>query len=74
MRADALSAPLNPIVSLLTRHRGPPLDEEELRSQWNDAVHPEVGQVEKNKVFITIQSFPAALELVYRLMCWFQLR
>jgi hypothetical protein len=48
--------------------------DEELRSQRNDAVYPAAGQVEKNKVFITIQSFPAALELVYRLMCWFQLR
>jgi len=48
--------------------------DEELRSQRNDAVHPAAGQIEKNKVFITIQSFPAALELVYRLMCWFQLR
>jgi len=42
--------------------------DEELRSQRNDAAHPAAGQVEKNKAFITILSFPAALELVYRLM------
>ena len=45
-----------------------------IRSQRNDAVHPHIGEVNKTKVFLTIQAFPAALEVVYRLIEWFNNR
>ena len=47
---------------------------ETIRVQRNDAVLPQGGQVEKTKGFLTIQSFPAALELAYRLTGWFEAR
>ena len=40
--------------------------------QRNDAVHPAAGRAERMKVFLTIQTFPAALEVVYRLIAWFR--
>lgn len=44
---------------------------EMIRTQRNDAVHPAVGQVNKIKVFLVTQTLPAALEVVYRLIEWF---
>ncbi len=44
---------------------------EMIRVQRNDAVHPDVGEVNKTKVFLVIQTFPAALQVVYRLIEWF---
>jgi len=47
---------------------------EMIRAQRNDAVHPDIGEVNKTKVFLTIQTFPSALEVVYRLIEWFNKR
>ena len=44
---------------------------EMIRVQRNDAVHPATGEVNRTKVFLTIQALPAALEVVYRLIEWF---
>lgn len=44
---------------------------EMIRVQRNDAVHPDIGEVNKTKVFLTIQTFPAALEVICRLIEWF---
>ncbi len=44
---------------------------EMIRVHRNEAVHPTVAQVNRNKLILVIQSFPAALELVYRLRGWF---
>lgn len=46
---------------------------EMVRVQRNDAVHPAAGQVSRAKVFLTLQTLPAALECVYRLIDWFSL-
>lgn len=45
---------------------------EMIRVQRNDAVHPAAAQVNKTKVFLTIQAMPSALEVLYRLMNWFK--
>lgn len=47
---------------------------EMIRAQRNDAVHPDIGEVNKTKIFLTIQTFPTALEVVYRLLEWFNKR
>jgi len=44
---------------------------EMIRVQRNDAVHPDIGEVNKTKVFLVIQTFPGALEVTYRLIKWF---
>ena len=44
---------------------------EMIRVHRNDSVHPEAGKCSREKVFSTIQSFPGALEVVYRLVDWF---
>lgn len=44
---------------------------EMIRVQRNDAVHPAAGQVNRTKVFLTIQALPSALEVIYRLIEWF---
>jgi hypothetical protein len=44
---------------------------EMIRVQRNDAVHPAAGEVNKRKVFLTIQAMPAVLETTYRLIEWF---
>lgn len=43
---------------------------EMIRVQRNDAVHPAVGSVNRQKVFISLQVMPAAIEAVYKLMDW----
>ncbi len=43
---------------------------EMVRVQRNDAVHPVVGNVDKAKVFLSLQALPAALEIVYKLIDW----
>ncbi len=45
---------------------------EMIRAHRNDAVHPRVGDVNGTKVFLTIQSFPGALEATFRLVEWFR--
>jgi len=44
---------------------------EMIRVQRNDAVHPAIGEVNRAKVFLTIQTLPPALEVTYRLIEWF---
>lgn len=44
---------------------------EMIRMQRNDAVHPAAGQVNKDKVFLSIQTFPAMLGATYHLIDWF---
>ncbi|MFA5350264.1 MAG: hypothetical protein WC357_02900 [Candidatus Omnitrophota bacterium] len=43
---------------------------EMIRVQRNDAVHPDIGEVNKTKIFLVIQTFPGALEVTYRLIKW----
>jgi len=45
---------------------------EMIRVQRNDAVHPAVGSVNKEKIFLSIHTLPEALRLVYRLIQWFE--
>lgn len=44
---------------------------EMIRAQRNDAVHPVVGEVSRHKVFLSIQTFPVALEVLFRVRDWF---
>jgi len=41
-----------------------------IRVQRNDAVHPVSGQVNRTKVFLSLQTIPAALESIYKLIDW----
>jgi len=43
---------------------------EMIRVQRNDAVHPAAGQVDRTKVFLSLQTLPAALQCVSRLVAW----
>lgn len=45
--------------------------QEAIRVQRNDAVHPAVATVTKDKVFLSLQTFPAALEALERARVWF---
>jgi len=45
---------------------------EMIRVQRNDAVHPVAGKVNKDKVFLSLQSLPTALGLVYRITDWLE--
>ena len=45
---------------------------EMIRVQRNDSVHPVAGQVNRAKIFISIQTIPAALESVSKLIDWFK--
>lgn len=45
---------------------------EMIRVQRNDAVHPITGQVDRTKVFLSLQTIPVALESTYRLINWFK--
>ena len=45
---------------------------EMIRVQRNDAVHPTVGDVNRDKVFLTIQTLPTAISCVYKLIEWFK--
>lgn len=44
---------------------------EMIRVQRNNAVHPTVSKVSREKIFLTLQSFPAAIEAIYRVRDWF---
>lgn len=44
---------------------------EMIRVHRNDSVHPKVSQVNREKVFLTVTSFPGACECVYKLIEWF---
>jgi hypothetical protein len=45
---------------------------EMIRVQRNDAIHPIAGQVNQTKVFLSLQTIPAALESVNKLIDWFK--
>ena len=44
---------------------------EMIRVQRNDAIHPITGQVNRTKVFLSLQTIPVALESINRLIEWF---
>ena len=44
---------------------------EMIRVHRNDAIHPITGQVNRTKVFLSLQTIPVALESVNRLIEWF---
>ncbi len=43
---------------------------EMIRVQRNDAVHPTAGEVNRNKVFLTMQTLPSGIECTYGLIGW----
>jgi hypothetical protein len=45
---------------------------EMIRVQRNDAIHPVCGQVDRTKVFLSLQTIPTALESINRLIDWFK--
>ncbi len=45
--------------------------QEMIRVQRNDAVHPSAGKVSRDSVFLSLQTFPNALSVIYRLANWF---
>ncbi len=45
---------------------------EMMRVQRNDAVHPIAGEVNRDSVFLSLQTFSVALQLVYGLIKWFE--
>jgi hypothetical protein len=45
---------------------------EMIRVHRNEAIHPIAGNVNKTKVFLTIQSLPTIIETIYRLIDWFE--
>jgi hypothetical protein len=45
---------------------------ESIRVQRNDAVHPEAGRVSREKVYISLHAFPKSMQVLYRLLEWFQ--
>jgi len=44
---------------------------EMIRVQRNDAIHPITGQVNRTKVFLSLQTIPTALESINKLIEWF---
>ena len=44
---------------------------EMIRVQRNDAIHPITGQVDRTKVFLSLQTLPTALESINKLIEWF---
>lgn len=44
---------------------------EMIRVQRNDAVHPHAGMVDRDKVFLSLQSFPTGYQVTERLRTWF---
>ena len=44
---------------------------EMIRVQRNDAIRPITGQVDRTKVFLSLQTIPTALESFNRLIEWF---
>jgi len=45
---------------------------EMIRVQRNDAIHPISGQVDRVKVFLSLQTLSTALESIYKLIEWFK--
>jgi hypothetical protein len=45
---------------------------EMVRVQRNEAVHPDFSRVSKEKVYLALLSFPVALQVIYRLIEWFE--
>ncbi len=46
--------------------------QEMVRRQRNEAIHPTVAEIDRDKVFLSIQTFPVALEVINRIRHWFQ--
>jgi len=44
---------------------------EMIRVQRNDAVHPHAGIVDRQRVFLSLQSFPGGLEILERIRQWY---
>lgn len=75
---DTIMKTLNPLIKAKTIpypvHRG--CTEhlmslfEMIRVQRNDAIHPVCGQVDRTKVFLSLQTLPTALESINRLIDW----
>ena len=40
--------------------------------QRNDSIHPKIGEFNQTKIFLFINSLPANLEVIYRLINWFR--
>lgn len=45
-----------------------------IRVQRNNCVHPDAGQFTLNKLSLSLQGFPHALQVIYRLIEWFKQR
>ena len=45
--------------------------QEMVRVQRNEAVHPATASVTRDKIFLSLQSFPGAIEVIERLRIWF---
>jgi hypothetical protein len=43
-----------------------------IRVQRNEAVHPHAGTVDRQKIFLALQGFPVALEVLERVRRWFR--
>ena len=77
---NTISETLNPLIEANTIpysiHRGSTEHLmslfEMIRVQRNDAVHPVCGQVDRTKVFLSLQTIPTALESINRLIEWFE--
>ena len=46
--------------------------QEMVRIQRNEAIHPTVAEIDRHKVFLSIQTFPVAVEVINRIRHWFQ--
>ena len=44
---------------------------EMIRVERNDAIHPITGQVNKDKVLLSLQTIPTALESIKKIIEWF---
>lgn len=45
---------------------------EMIRVQRNEAVHPQAGHVSRNKIFLSLQTFPSGLQVIERMRKWFE--
>ena len=45
---------------------------EMIRVHRNEAVHPKIAEISQQKIFLALQSFPGAIEVMCRLIDWFK--
>jgi len=45
---------------------------EMIRVHRNEAVHPKIAEISQQKIFLALQSFPGAIEVMFRLIGWFK--